>query len=303
MRLTPKIASGLRFFCGRQGEKPCDFCSEMVASPLAATVVTAILRCDFCAAKVRTLPTPYSMKNVPNPTIVQNVCPDDCSSVGLPIRGSAAAKRGGFQTGGFLGRTPKGAYSTRGRSRHLLETPFSEPLLRTLLRALSYCKSHSRPPSQNPSENPSPELFPEPSQNPSWNAVLRYDPLGVHPSFPIWTYPSFFVLFGIFPFFLGFSRFARGWSGDFPDLLGDGPGIFPIRPFSLSRPIKSTYEEQSRKGLRHNLDLSRKKVGNPRDSEIAATKNSYEPGEELGELSVKTSGCFLIPRLCRADLG
>ena len=49
--------------------------------------------------------------------------------------------------------------------RHLLENPFSEPLLRTLF----YCKSHSRPPSQNPSENPSenpsPEPFPEPSQN------------------------------------------------------------------------------------------------------------------------------------------
>ena len=50
---------------------------------------------------------------------------------------------------------------------------------------------------------------------------------------------------------------------DFPDLLGDGPGIFPIRHFSLSRLIKSTYEEQSRKGPRHNLDLSQKKVGNP----------------------------------------
>ena len=36
----------------------------------------------------------------------------------------------------FLGCTPKGAYSTRGRSRHLLETP----LLRT--------------PSENPSQNP-----------------------------------------------------------------------------------------------------------------------------------------------------
>ena len=36
--------------------------------------------------------------------------------------------------------------------------------------------------------------------------------------FPIWTCPSFFVLFGTFPIFLGFSRFARGWSGDFPDL-------------------------------------------------------------------------------------
>ena len=59
--------------------------------------------------------------------------------------------------------------------------------------------------------------------------------------------------------FLGLSRFF--W--DFPDLLGDGPGIFPICPFPLSRPIKSTYEEQSRKGPRHNLDLSRKKWETP----------------------------------------
>ena len=58
-----------------------------------------------------------------------------------------------------IGRTPKGAYSTRGRSRHLLETPFSEPLLRTLLRTLFYCKTHSRPPSQNPSENPFPRTL------------------------------------------------------------------------------------------------------------------------------------------------
>ena len=35
-----------------------------------------------------------------------------------------------------LGRTPKGAYPSRRLSRHLLETPFSEPLLRTLLRTL-----------------------------------------------------------------------------------------------------------------------------------------------------------------------
>ena len=43
-------------------------------------------------------------------------------------------------------------------------------------------------------------------------------------------------------------------------------GIFPICPYSLSRPFnftKSTYEEQSRKGPRHNPDLSGKKVGNP----------------------------------------
>ena len=59
--------------------------------------------------------------------------------------------------------------------------------------------------------------------------------------------------------FLGLSRFF--W--DFPDLLRDGPGIFPICPFPLSRPIKSTYEEQSRKGPRHNLDLSRKKWETP----------------------------------------
>ena len=71
--------------------------------------------------------------------------------------------------------------------------------------------------------------------------------------FPIWTCPSFLS-------FLGLSRFF--W--DFPDLLGDGPRIFPNCPFPLSRPIKSTYEEQSRKGPRHNLDLSRKKVGNTR---------------------------------------
>ena len=66
----------------------------------------------------------------------------------------------------------------------------------------------------------------------------------------------------VLPFlsFLGLSRFFR----DFPDLLGDGPGIFPIRPFSLSRRLKSTYEEQSRKGPRHNLDLSRKKWETPR---------------------------------------
>ena len=59
--------------------------------------------------------------------------------------------------------------------------------------------------------------------------------------------------------FLGLSRFF--W--DFPDLLGDGPGIFPICPFPLSQPIKSPYEEQSRKGPRHNLDLSRKRWETP----------------------------------------
>ena len=60
-----------------------------------------------------------------------------------------------------LGCTPKGSYSPRGHSRHLLETSFSEPLLRTLLGTRSYCETKSKPPSKNPSENPSPE----PSQN------------------------------------------------------------------------------------------------------------------------------------------
>ena len=69
--------------------------------------------------------------------------------------------------------------------------------------------------------------------------------------FPIWTCP--------FLSFLGLSRFFR----DLPDLLGDGPGIFPICPFPLSRPVKSTYEEQSRNGPRHNLDLSRKSGKHP----------------------------------------
>ena len=62
-----------------------------------------------------------------------------------------------------------------------------------------------------------------------------------------------------FLFFLGLSRLFQ----DFPDLLGDSPGIFPICPFPLSRPINSAHEEQSRKGPRHNLDLSRKRWETP----------------------------------------
>ena len=46
-------------------------------------------------------------------------------------------------------------------------------------------------------------------------------------------------------------------------MSGDSPGIFPIGPFPLSRPIDSAYEEQSRKAPRHNLDLSRKKWETP----------------------------------------
>ena len=60
--------------------------------------------------------------------------------------------------------------------------------------------------------------------------------------------------------FLSFLGLSPDFSGIFPICSVDGPGIFPICPFPLSRPIlKSTYEEQSRKGPRHNLDLSRGK--------------------------------------------
>ena len=41
---------------------------------------------------------------------------------------------------------------------------------------------------------------------------------GVSRSGLVLPFLSFFVLFGTFPIFLGFSRFARGWSRDFPDL-------------------------------------------------------------------------------------
>ena len=116
--------------------------------------------------------------------------------LGLPLAPPRAEKiknirnvhcKGRFETGAglLIGRTPKGAYSTRGRFRHLLETAFSEPLLRSLLRTLFLlCKTHRRPPSQNPSPEPLPQ---NPSQNLlrtliSERLVLPYAPLGVHPS-------------------------------------------------------------------------------------------------------------------------
>ena len=74
------------------------------------------------------------------------------------------------------------------------------------------------------------------------------------------TCPSCFVLFCPFLSFLGLSRFFR----DFPNLSRDSSGIFLICPFPLSRPTNSAYEEQSRKGPRHNLDLSRKMWETPR---------------------------------------
>ena len=51
-----------------------------------------------------------------------------------------------------IGHTPKGAYSPRGRCSHLLETPFSAPLLRTLLRTLFIVKSIEKGPLMGISE-------------------------------------------------------------------------------------------------------------------------------------------------------
>ena len=60
--------------------------------------------------------------------------------------------------------------------------------------------------------------------------------------------------------FLGLSRFFR----DFPGLLGDGPGIFLVCPFSLSRPIKSTYLRNSPERVRDTICRPfPKKVGDP----------------------------------------
>ena len=83
----------------------------------------------------------------------------------------------------LVGHTPKGAYSSRGRSRHLLETAFSEPLLRTLLRTLFYCKTHRRPPSQNPSENHFPRTLPRTFSEPFSERCVAVRPLRRAPYF------------------------------------------------------------------------------------------------------------------------
>ena len=88
-------------------------------------------------------------------------------------------------------------------------------------------------------------------------------------------------LFCPFSSFLGLSRFF--W--DFPDLSGDSPRIFPIWPFPLYRPMNSTYEERSRKGPRHNLDLSRKKWETPRFGKLILLS---EPGSERKVLTKET---------------
>ena len=64
----------------------------------------------------------------------------------------------------------------------------------------------------------------------------------------------------VLPFlsFLGLSRFFR----DFPSLYGDSSGISRFVPLRLSRPVNSTYEEQSREGPTQSRPFP-KKVGNP----------------------------------------
>ena len=84
-----------------------------------------------------------------------------------------------FATEETLGRTPKEACSTRGRSRHLLETAFSEPLLRTLLRTLFYCKMHSR----TPFSEPFPRTLPRTCSEPFLERCVAVRPLRRAPKF------------------------------------------------------------------------------------------------------------------------
>ena len=71
------------------------------------------------------------------------------------------------------------------------------------------------------------------------------------------------------PFLSGIFRFARGWSGDFPD----------SSPFLFLGLLRAPTRNSPRKGLRLNLDLSRKK-GKP-------------PGLETPRFSFCQEGGFL----------
>ena len=50
-----KSPAASEFFAAGEAKNPAISAAAMVANLLAATMVTAILRCDFCAAKVATL--------------------------------------------------------------------------------------------------------------------------------------------------------------------------------------------------------------------------------------------------------
>ena len=65
-----------------------------------------------------------------------------------------------------------------------------------------------------PASGPSPTKAPTRVQGPPNGGVSNG---GVSRSRLVLPFLSFFVLFGTFPIFPGFSRVARGWSGDFPD--------------------------------------------------------------------------------------
>ena len=83
--------------------------------------------------------------------------------------------------------------------------------------------------------------------------------------FPDLDLSFLFCPFGIFPIFR-----------DFPDLSGDSAGIFPICPFPLSRPINSTNEEQSRKGPRHNPDLSAIRTFPEKSGKPSGNRSDFE---------------------------
>ena len=88
-------------------------------------------------------------------------------------------------------------------------------------------------------------------------------------SFFLVLFGSFFCLFwpSFFPFlFLSFLSFLDfpDFSGMFPDLLGDGPGIFPICPFPLSPAYSEHLRGTVPKGSATQSGPFPKKVGNTR---------------------------------------
>ena len=82
-------------------------------------------------------------------------------------------------------------------------------------------------------------------------------------------FSSFVLLCPFLSFFILLCPFLSFWDiPDFSRTFLIFSGIGPIGPFPLSQPSRATYKDRSRKGPRHNQDLSRKKwetpqVGNP----------------------------------------